>query len=140
MKGLKINVKAAQNIKENIHQRCLRNEFDRSRSECSEILENIYLSNYRNAIDNQFIINNCFTHIINCAFGSKNYGSKIIENIEYLSLDLKDDPSFDIIYGIFSCIDFIENAIKVQGKILIHCNEVKFYILFIEFLYLFFLF
>lgn len=128
MKGLKINVKAAQNIKEDKNTKsCLRNELIENRSECSKIYENIYLSSYRNAIDNHFIINNCFTHIINCAYGSKNFVPKIFDNIEYLSLDLKDDPSFDIIYAIFSCIDFIENAIKKQGKILIHCYEVKIY-------------
>jgi len=126
MKGLKINVKAAQSIKNDPNTKsCFKNEMIENRSECSQIYENIYLSSYRNAIDNNFIIGSCFTHIINCAFGSKNFVPKILEGIEYLSLELKDDPSFDIIYSIFSCIDFIENAIKQRGKILIHCYEVN---------------
>ncbi len=130
MKGLKVNVKAAQSLKEDPNSRsCLKNEHIENRSECSEIFENIYLSSYRNANDNSFIINNCFTHIIDCAFGSRNFMHKVFDGIEYLSLDLKDDPGFEIIFAIFSCIDFIENAIKSRGKILIHCYEVLFILL-----------
>ncbi len=127
MKGLKVNVKAAQNIKEDQNTgNYLKNELMENKSKSSKIFENIYLSSYRNANDDIFIINNCFTHIINCAFGSRNFMQRVFEGIEYLTLELKDDPGFEIIFSIFSCIDFMENAIKSKGKILIHCYEVKF--------------
>ena len=126
MKGLKINVKAAQQIKgEDLEVRsCMRKDRD-NKGECTKIYENIYLSCYRNSIDYNFISTNCFTHIINCASTSKNYSPQYFDGLEYLSLDLKDDPGFDIIYAIFCCVDFIENAIKKHGKILIHCFEVN---------------
>ncbi len=45
--------------------------------------------------------------------------------IQYLLLDIKDEPGFDLIYSIFQTIDFIENCLKENGRVLIHCFEVN---------------
>lgn len=127
MKSLKVNVKAAQQIK-GVHEIDNKeNDILFNKNECSKICENIYLSSYRHSIDKSFIKNNSFTHIINCAIASKNYSPIHFDKMEYLNLDLKDDPGFDILYSIFCCIDFIENALKKNGKILMHCYEVSIY-------------
>lgn len=124
MKGLKINVKAAQQIKnELIIEK--NEEYFTERFQCSKIFDNIYLSSYRHAVDKTFLQNQNITHIINCASGSNNFSSIQFENFQYLNLYLNDDPGYDFIYEIFCCIEFIESAVKREGKILIHCHEVK---------------
>ena len=42
--------------------------------------------------------------------GQNKVKSENFEGFEYLQLDLKDDPGFDIIIAIYSAIDFLENA------------------------------
>lgn len=125
MKGLKINVKAAQTIKENTSFTASKNLNTNERNEFSKIFDNIYLSSYRQATDKNFLKNYKISHIINCAHGSKAIQQVNIEEIKYLDLVLKDDPGYDFIYEIFSSINFIENAINSQGNILIHCHEVN---------------
>ena len=124
MKGLKINVKAAQSIKLDLSNGVHSNENFNERNTFSKIFENIFISSYRQATDKHFLISNKITHIVNCAYGSNSIQQIHIEEVKYLNLFLKDDPGYDFIYEIFSSINFIENAKKNQGNILIHCHEV----------------
>jgi hypothetical protein len=123
MKGLKINVKLASQIPMENPQILEKEIENKSKSECSQISENIFISGYQVALDYEYLYKNNFTHILNCATGSKTFQTEIHKGIEYLLLDLKDDPGFDLIYAIYLTIDFIEKASNV-GKILIHCVEV----------------
>lgn len=95
------------------------------KSECNLIFENIYLSGHKNASDLEFLSNNNFTHIINCAKDSKNFSPKNFQNFNYLNLSIEDDPGFAITDAIKTFIDFIENANKASPsrKILVHCFE-----------------
>jgi hypothetical protein len=120
MKGLKINtkvnIKVDQQTTETFH-------LTESKSECHHILDNIYISGYRWAQDEDFLTSNNFTRILNCAVGSRNFKTQTYEKIDYLLLDIKDDPAFDIILPIYSTIDFLENT-QNSGNVLIHCVEV----------------
>jgi hypothetical protein len=123
MKGLKVNIKLAAQIPyENFKKQ--EEDFKKAKLECSQILDNIYISGYNVSLDYEYLIKNNFTNILNCAVGSKSFKSQIFEGINYLLLDLKDDPGFDLIYAIYLTVDFIEKNIKGDGKILIHCFEV----------------
>jgi hypothetical protein len=124
MKGLKINVKAAQSIKFNKENEIETNININERYIFSKIFDKIYISSYRLASDINFLNKYKITHIINCAFASNSIQIINREQIKYLNLLLKDDPGYDFIYEIFSSINFIENALKIQGNILIHCHEV----------------
>ena len=119
-----------RNLKININLKTINKEIDQkleadkaSKIECSNILENIYISGYHPSSDYDFLMQNNFTHILNSAGSSRNFTPKFYDKIEYLVLDIKDEPGFNLIYSIYSAIDFIEKSIKSEGKILIHCFE-----------------
>jgi hypothetical protein len=124
MKGLKINLKLASQIPCDQFSKNIEDD-KKAKFECTHIIDNIYVSGYSISQDYEYLTKNSFTNILNCASGSKNFKSELHSGIEYLLLDLKDDPEFDIIYAIYLTIDFIENNVKKNGgNILIHCYEV----------------
>jgi protein-tyrosine phosphatase len=94
-------------------------------SECSLISNEIYVSGYKYSIDYEFLKANKFTHIINCAGDSKRFKPRIYDDFEYLVLDIKDDPNFNIEKSVKEVIKFIEeaNTSCPNRKILIHCFE-----------------
>jgi protein-tyrosine phosphatase len=94
------------------------------KNECSEILTNVYISGYKFSCDYEYLTKNKFTSIINCAGNSKSFKSQIFDNFTYLTLDIKDDPGYEIIEQILISIKFIENCLSNNdGKVLIHCFE-----------------
>jgi protein-tyrosine phosphatase len=116
----KLNIKIPKN---NIQDDKLQN-INNIKNDCHHIINEIYLSGYKSANDYNYLKTNKFTHIINCATASKNFTPILYEDFTYLTLDINDEPGFDIIYYIYQCIDFIENADNVNNrKILIHCYE-----------------
>ncbi len=119
MKNLKLNIKLAQNI-----QSTDRRDDHSSKLECTKVIENIYLSSYHISADLGMLKNIGITHIINCATGSRHFKNVFFDELEYLLLDIKDEPGYDLIYSIYLTIDFIEKCINYGGKILIHCFEV----------------
>ena len=81
-----------------------------------------------------FLLNNKFTHVINCSRGSsmespndeivKSQNYEKSPSIKYMPIFLRDDPGADIINCFFKAIDFIESKNdKNNKKILIHCIE-----------------
>ena len=105
-----------------------------NRISLSQITDNIYTSGYLVAKDMTFLLNNQFTHVINCSRGSsmESPNDEIVKSqnyekspaIKYLPIFLRDDPGADIINCFFKAIDFIESkSDKINKKILIHCIE-----------------
>ena len=124
MKGLKINTKIITKIdpkSENLDEPM---PMKNHKLECSHIFDNFYISGYNVSLNKELLLKENFTHIVNCAAGSQNFKPEIFSEFEYLLLDVKDDPGFDIIYAIYMTIDFLEKAVSKNGKILIHCVEV----------------
>lgn len=103
-----------------------KNTVEDNKKTISEIVDNIYISGYLVANDINYLLNNKFTHIINCSNGSSlisdNQQNNIPSNINYLLIDLRDDPADDIIEKILKVINFIEDSSK-NKKILFHCVE-----------------
>jgi serine/threonine/tyrosine-interacting protein len=100
-------------------------ETTKAKNECSHILNDIYLSGYQYSHDYEYLKKNGFTHIINCAAGSKRFKSYFYDDIKYLVLDIQDDPGVELEDAIKKVIDFIEKATAEtrNRKILIHCSE-----------------
>lgn len=110
-----------------------------SRCSINEITDNIFISGYQVAKDFNYLIQNNFTHIINCSCGtslvqSSPESSQMFSpstKIKHLSIFLRDDPSADIIHNILQTIDFIENDnltnnnSQAKSKVLFHCIEGK---------------
>ena len=105
-----------------------------NRSSISQITDNIFTSGYLVAKDVTYLLNNNFTHVINCSRGSsmespndeliKSQNYEKSPSIKYLPIFLRDDPGADIINCFFQAIDFIESDNqKNNKKILIHCIE-----------------
>ena len=101
------------NIQKETHERGKRSD----RSKISQITNNIHLSGM-NPLNDQNTLNS-FTHILNCTESTN--GTP--EHVKILNLKIKDEPSFNIILHLLLAIEFIEDAIKSNGKILIHCME-----------------
>ena len=105
-----------------------------NRSSISQITDNIFTSGYLVAKDITFLLNNNFTHVINCSRGSsmesaneeliKSQNYEKSPSIKYLPIYLRDDPGADIFNCFFQAIDFIEfDNKKNNKKILFHCIE-----------------
>lgn len=122
MKKLSLNTKLAQSLPLDLIEK----PKDLSSLQCSMIFNNIYLSGFNSALDEQLLSKIGITHVLNCAVGSKNFKTKLFQNVKYLLLELKDQPGFDLIHSIYLTIEFIENLINQGGKLLIHCSEVNF--------------
>ena len=105
-----------------------------NRSSISQITDNIFTSGYQVVKDITFLLNNSFTHVINCSRGSsmespndelvKSQNYEKSPSIKYLPIYLRDDPGVDIINCFLQAIDFIEfDNKKNNKKILFHCIE-----------------
>ena len=139
MKNLKgkfqFKIKIPKNDKEEEEKNLSQINNNNNRSSISQITDNIYTSGYLVAKDMAFLLNNHFTHVINCSRGSsmespndeivKSQNYEKSPSIKYLPIFLRDDPGADIINCIFKAIDFIEtkNEKIINKKILIHCIE-----------------
>lgn len=88
----------------------------------SKITDYMYLGDAADARDLEKIQQLGITHILNCAdlplVGTR-YSRP--QNIEYKGLPIVDHPFFDIAQYFKEADEFIENARKSGGKILVHC-------------------
>jgi hypothetical protein len=100
-------------------------EVEISKKECNLITDEIYLSCYRYSLDYEYLKKHKFTHIINCAAGSKRFQSSLYQDFNYLMVNLKDEPDEEIEEAVIQVVSFIEKANEnsPQRKILIHCVE-----------------
>ena len=128
MKKFKLNIKAAEEVGKEINK--INSEtnkiLDEVKSQCNHIYGNIYLSSYKKAQDETYLKNNDFTHIVNCAQSSKSFTPIYLDSIQYLNLDLKDEPGYDLFSVIFKFIEFIESNVsndKSEKRVLVHCYE-----------------
>ena len=85
----------------------------------SQIFPWLYLGSYRNACDKNDLKDLNVTHILNCAIECYNrYPNEFV----YCHIKLNDLPSFNLNPYLNQAINFIDNAHKNNGNILIHCQ------------------
>ena len=92
-------------------------------SDCTHIIDNIYISGLTLSLDYSFLTSNKFTHIINCAGGSQNFYPLYFKEFQYLKIDLRDDGSINILDAVKKLISFLRNIDNENSKILIHCSK-----------------
>ena len=93
-------------------------------NEISHIIDNIYISNYKSTLNKEILLKNNFTHIINCAYGSKSFTPSHFDEITYLNIDLKDDGNSNLSNAIVKFINYMKKISEIKnGNILIHCTE-----------------
>ena len=93
-------------------------------NDCTHIVDNIYISGYKTSIDYQYLKANNFTHIINCAGGTKSFIPEYFEDFSYLTLELRDDSTSNIEQVIEQFLTFMKtHGGNKRNKILVHCYE-----------------
>ena len=118
----KLNLKVA--IPKRIEEKQISLSCSVTSTDCSHIIDNIYISGYRASLDYAFLIGNNFTHIINCAGGSKTFFPLYFKEFKYYQIELRDDGNINITDTIVKFISFLKQVTQdKKNKILIHCSE-----------------
>ena len=92
----------------------------------SEIIKDfLYISSYKTASTVTDLKNLKITNIINCSGDlCENLSpSSSLLNIEYLTLNIKDNVSENIECLFFKCINLIDEVKEKKGRVLIHCYK-----------------
>ncbi|VDK32737.1 unnamed protein product [Taenia asiatica] len=87
----------------------------------SEILDFLYLGNARDSGDAQLMEERSITHIINATREQSNFfegGGKV----EYLRVPVDDNNTADLMPYFKPAIEFIDEAVRTGGRVLVHCK------------------
>ena len=84
-----------------------------------EIIPNLFLGSIGSASNLKQLQNCKITHIVCCARGIKNF---FPDKFKYLNLDILDNEKSDIKQHFDESYKFIDEAIKNNGNVLIHCH------------------
>lgn len=85
----------------------------------SQITENIFISDLATIYNEEILNEHGVTHIISLILGLK---PLYPEKYTYLNIHVQDIPEENINIYFDQSIEFIENAIKGGGKVLVHCS------------------
>ena len=87
----------------------------------NEIIANVYIGNYKFALDAELLIKEGITYILNCGNGLKNFYEK--ENLfKYLYIPLYDSEAQKLDKYLETTNKFIKEGSENGNKILIHCG------------------
>ena len=124
MQSLKKKLSLKVSIPKTIQEKPISLSCNIPSTDCSHIIDNIYISGYKQSIDYSFLIGNNFTHIINCAGGSQIFSPLYFKEFQYLKIDLRDDGNINLLDAVKKLICFLRDISKDENsKILIHCSE-----------------
>ena len=84
-----------------------------------EIIPHLFLGSIGSASNLKELQNCKITHIVCCAKGIKNF---FPNNFKYLNLDLLDSETADIKKYFGASNKFIDDAIRNNGNVLVHCH------------------
>ena len=90
----------------------------------SKIFDFLYIGCDENAKDLEEIKDYGFTHVINCAADFVETGLKYYQStsvVKYIEFWADDDYEYDMMQHFPEAFEFIEDARKNDGKVLIHC-------------------
>jgi protein-tyrosine phosphatase len=87
--------------------------------EISEIIENLYISDFSSACDKEKLKNFGITHIVTVIAG---VDKMFPDDFEYYIVNICDRNYVDIKNYFDECSGFINDALKKNGKVLVHCK------------------
>ena len=129
-KNNRISLEKIKDIPKYSRIRTNRNEYynnnNNQEEDYSEIIKDfLYISSYKTASTVKDLKNLKITNIINCSGDlCENLSpSSSLLNIEYLTLNIKDNVSENIECLFFKCIDLINDVKEKNGRVLIHCYK-----------------
>ncbi|KAG1662414.1 hypothetical protein FOA52_012347 [Chlamydomonas sp. UWO 241] len=87
----------------------------------NEVEPGLYLSGER-AASNKELLSSCgITHVLNCVgFTAKDHFSS---TLQYRTYCLRDTPGEDIMAVLYDALDFIHEALRDGGRVLVHCSQ-----------------
>ncbi|VDM35305.1 unnamed protein product [Hydatigera taeniaeformis] len=101
--------------------KCISNETPHADPPVSEILDFLYLGNARDSRDAQMMKERSITHVINATREQSNFfeGSG---KVEYLRIPVDDNSTADLMPYFKPAINFIDEAMRSGGRVLVHCQ------------------
>lgn len=88
----------------------------------SKVLDHLYLGAEEDATSLSTIRRLGITHVINCAAIYISTGPSFYGNsVKYLQFEAEDDEDYNMIQHFGKAYDFIEDARRSGGKVLLHC-------------------
>ena len=101
-------------------------EYSHYNSDVVEIIPNLWLSNYKKALDKQFLIQKKINIIINCSKDIKFINSSKFKKIRIPVDDNLKDDQIELLYNYFDTTSkIIFEGFKQQKGILVHCYAGK---------------
>jgi protein-tyrosine phosphatase len=98
-----------------------REKFAHFEKHCTRVAPSVFVAGEAVARNLQTLKTHDITHVINCnAFVIPNLFE---EHFTYKSLWLQDSPSEDVTRVLYDCFDFIRNARRAGGNVLVHCSQ-----------------
>jgi len=84
-----------------------------------EIIPGVFLGSYASAKDKDWLDQNQITHILTIASG---LSPAFPDNYTYKNVSIRDHPYENILVHFDSSAKFISNAIRKNGRVLVHCQ------------------
>jgi protein-tyrosine phosphatase len=82
-------------------------------------MDGVFIGNERAAYDCELLRDNGITHIMSAGEGLiQNFPSEFV----YKSLAVEDNPMFDILPLFAESNEFIDDARRLNGRVLVHCH------------------
>jgi hypothetical protein len=88
--------------------------------EISEIIPGLYISDFSSACEIEKLKEIGITHIITVFAG---VGEMYPDQFKYYTIDVCDRKYVDLSYTFNPCSEFIDEALKTGGKVLVHCQR-----------------
>jgi len=84
----------------------------------TQIADNLYISDYETSFNKELLKEHGITHIISCVYGLT---PRYPDDFKYKNIPLIDNPSEPILVYFDDACEYINNAIKNNGNVLVHC-------------------
>ncbi|XP_007247174.2 dual specificity protein phosphatase 26 [Astyanax mexicanus] len=92
-------------------------------SHANEVWPRLYIGDMDFAENRAELRRQNFTHVLNCAHSTRR-GAEFYDGmgITYLGIEAHDSPAYDMSVNFNTGAEFIHNALRGRGKILVHCH------------------
>ena len=84
----------------------------------SEIIDGLYIGSFADAKSKKFLQQSRITHVLSAAW---ELNPAFPGQYEYLHIKMSDKPTFDLNLHLDCALEFIQNALNNDGRVLVHC-------------------
>ncbi|KAM7538136.1 hypothetical protein Aperf_G00000072822 [Anoplocephala perfoliata] len=91
-------------------------------SSMSQILDFLYIGNAKDSKNAKVLMDKRITHVINATYDLPNFFEEE-GKLKYLRVEVEDSGTADLMPHFRPVIDFIDEAVRSGGRVLVHCQE-----------------